>query len=256
MLCPDGVPHQVLPHFDRDVRQPGRFGMVVDGEVMRMAAGIGLVVTDAHPVGGAQAPHQRYRDARILVPHDADMPRPDHLGKNRRAGMNRDHHRHDLPLRKRFQPARDRRVVGLEKGRNPQRFLLFGQVLIARYRDAVADDRERRRIVDLAVRVDDQPGKARHDGRCIQSVGQVLRQVVRADIPGDMAVQHPIGQAELVHRGGKIRAGMIRHQQNVGATLVVVGHEWGRIPRANQRIWPKIGRRNAGRNRSGRVFSR
>jgi len=89
--------------------------MVVDGVIVHMPAGIGLVVATADAIRLAQVFYQGQGNARILVPHDAHMPAPDHLGEYRGTGVHGNQRRH-RSVRVEFpQPCCNRIVVGMKE---------------------------------------------------------------------------------------------------------------------------------------------
>ncbi|MEJ2383574.1 MAG: hypothetical protein P8Y54_04165 [Xanthomonadales bacterium] len=217
------------------MRQAVRLGVEIDREVVRVAAGVGLVVAHADVAAGLEMPPDVQRDARILVPHDADVPRPYDPVEFRRAGVHGDQGGHDAALLEGFEAIADRVVIGLEETADAQGLVGLAEVHVARNRDAVADFRNGAGVVRLAVRIHDQPRKAGQHGLRVEFVGQCPDQFVDADVPGDVPLEHPVGQAELVQGGREIRAGVVGHEENRRRAVIVVAHPRRRVAGSDQR---------------------
>ena len=137
--APAVVGDQVLAQLDRDMRQAARHRVMAHRVAGRLARRIGLVVADHERGIGAQRCQQRHRNARVVVPQDADMPRPRLAAHRRREAVDRQHRRRHAAREPRREPVVDRGVIGREDRRRAARARARGdEAAIAGDRDAVA----------------------------------------------------------------------------------------------------------------------
>ena len=110
-------------------------------------------------------------------------------------------------------------VEGMVKSIQPVPGCSLVQVPVAGDHGFVADVRDQGGMIRFPVGIDQQPGKARQDGRRIQRLRHLAGNFRHADIPGDMALQVRPAQAEVVEFLRYEVAGMLADQHNIGFSL-------------------------------------
>ena len=94
------------------MRETRGLGVMIQGEGLRVPAGIRLVVTDAEPGDRAQMRDRRLRDPSVAIPHDAEVPGPRDLVEHRRAAVYGDERRRETAAARRRKLLRDGVVIG------------------------------------------------------------------------------------------------------------------------------------------------
>ena len=107
-------------------------------------------------------------------------------------------------------------MVGVEVALDPRRTVSGGDIHIAGNDDPIADRRDQRRAVGLAVAVDEQARKTREHGDGVEMGGKASGDVGGADVPGDMATEHRVIEAEVAILVGDAAARVIA-VEDIGA---------------------------------------
>ncbi len=176
----------------------GALGVMIDREIGRVLAAVGLVVADDQALlrrspasrrrafgssSSQSTPTCQGRSAPAVPRRGTKLCTAMSSGTTCRAWKPREH-------------RGDALVVRVEERAQAQAALVFGQALVAGNRPAVAFGAERLEIVRAAVAVDDEPRITGHHGGCVQGMGQAARQLAGPHVPGDVLPAGQFGQPE------------------------------------------------------------
>ncbi len=136
-----------------------RDGAVAIERVALELSRVRLIVADLDAGNLAQGREQRERKSRVLVPQDADRPGPRHALPSLGETVHRDDDRRLARCKPGLHPALDRAMIGLVITRDAGGDLALVESDIAGHDQPVRNLHDQRRIVEAAVRVDQEPGK-------------------------------------------------------------------------------------------------
>ena len=200
---------EVLADLQERMGEPAPLGMHRDRIAVLVAARIGFVVADREARLLPQRSHERQRQAGVLVPQHADMPGPLKALEHRREAVDREEYRCDPTLGEAVKQALDRPVIGEETGFGPRLPRGRRQRLVGRHRHIVAHRRDRGRVIEPAVAVDDQPRIGREGRWRIEPARERAGELRHADVPGDVAGERGLVQAQPAESGGDGTARMV-----------------------------------------------
>jgi hypothetical protein len=197
---------------------------------------IGLVLADRERRVGAQGRQREDGEPAIQPVVDADVPGSGAAEVYGREGMERDHHRQDVPPHTRFHELMDRVLIRPVERCRARRLLTVREREIAGHVDVLAASAERRGDLERAVAVDDQSRIAGQYQRGIEDAREAAAERCGADVPCDMPQAVRWRQAEIAQPARDARAGVITGENGAAAAVRVHELEGGRLVRCDPAV--------------------
>ena len=196
---------------------------------LALAAGIGLVVAHHQIAACAERGQQRHRHPRVVPPEDRYLPRARLARHHRGEAVDGDQDRRPAALPRPVESPVERLVIGVEQRAPAGLALVVVDPDIARHLRAVALLRDRGLVARGAVAVDHEPRISREYGGGVESLRQPARDLGRALVPGDVAVEVALDQTEPLEAARHQIAGVIAGQHDRACAIRILDRERGRF---------------------------